>query len=86
MANRLSRKRMLDPDIFKLYLKNHNSSIRELGSVLNTNEKTIRRCVDARAITLTIAMEICDYFDDTCTHIFGPDHSREWQAIRNYMD
>lgn len=86
MANRLSRKRSVDPDIFKKYLKDRELSIRELGKVLDTNERTIRRLVDSREVTITVALDICSYFNDTCTNIFGPTDSLDWYETLTYLE
>ena len=42
MANRVSFKRHVDPDIFKAYLKQRGYSIRQLEMYCDTTERTIR--------------------------------------------
>lgn len=79
MGNRATVKRHLDPDIFKNYLKEQGVSIRQLGSLCNTNERTIRRCIKDEEITLTVALDLCAYFGCNFNTIFGPDNSPQWK-------
>ena len=75
-------KRHLDPVIFKQYLHDHNTSIRQLGNLIETTERTIRRCVKQECVTLNIAIDICRYFECTFDEVFGPDNSKYWSNIR----
>lgn len=79
MGSRATVKRHLDPDIFKAYVKAHGTSIRQLGELCATNERTIRRCVKDEEVTLTIALDLCAYFQCNFNELFGPDNSPQWK-------
>ena len=64
MANRVSLKRHVDPDIFKEFIKSKGMSIRQLGIYCDANERTIRRMLDQRQVTLTIAFERSQEFSE----------------------
>jgi DNA-binding XRE family transcriptional regulator len=85
MANRVSLKRHVDPDIFKEFIKSKGMSIRQLGIYCDANERTIRRMLDQRQVTLTIAFDICQVFDCDFNDIFGPDDSNEWKEAKNFL-
>lgn len=80
--NNAAIRRRLDPTIFIQYLRDHNTSIRQLGSLIATTERTIRRCVKQEWVTLNIAIDICRYFECTFDEVFGPDNSTYWSNIR----
>ena len=52
-------KRHLDPDIFKAFIKEKGVSIRQLGDLCATTERTIRRCIKDKEVTLSIALDLC---------------------------
>ena len=79
MSNRAVIKRHVDPDIFKEFLKSKGLSIRQLDSLCETTERTIRRMLRDQEITLTVALDICRCFDCNFNEIFGPDKSPEWK-------
>ena len=79
MANKVVVKRHVDPDIFKNYIKSQGVSIRQLGSLCQANEKTIRRMLQDREVTLNVALDLCAYFNCNFNQIFGPDMSPEWK-------
>lgn len=79
MASQAVIKRHVDPDIFKAYIKEHGVSIRQLGNLCEANEKTIRRMLQDRAVTLNVALDICKFFNCNFNQIFGPDKSPEWK-------
>ena len=79
LGTRAVVKRHLDPDIFKQYIKSRGVSIRQLGDLCATNERTIRRCIKDKEITLSIALDLCAYFQCDFNQIFGPDTSLEWK-------
>jgi plasmid maintenance system antidote protein VapI len=79
MANKAVIKRHVDPDIFKNYIKNRGVSIRQLGTLCDSHEKTIRRMLQTREVTLNVALDLCKYFDCNFNEIFGPDTSPEWK-------
>ena len=79
MANKAVIKRHVDPDIFKTYIKSQGMSIRQLGNVCETHEKTIRRMLQDRETTLNIALDLCAYFNCNFNDLFGPDNSPEWK-------
>lgn len=79
MASRAISKRHVDPDIFKNYIKSRGVSIRQLGSFCETNERTIRRMLQDREVTLNIALDLCVYFDCDFDELFGPDDSPQWK-------
>ena len=78
MSNNTVVKRHLDPDIFKDFLKDHNTSIRQLGGLCAANERTIRRCVKDEEVTLGVALDLCNYFNCDFNQLFGPDDSYSW--------
>lgn len=78
MGNRAVVKRHVDPDIFKEYIKNQGVTIRQLGSLCASNEKTIRRMLKDQEVTLTVALDLCTYFDCDFETLFGPDNSDSW--------
>ena len=79
MGTRAVVKRHLNPDIFKEYLKSHGVSIKQLGVLCITNERTIRRCIKDEEVTLPIALDLCGYFGCNFNQLFGPDESPEWK-------
>lgn len=79
MGNRSVVKRHVDPDIFKEYIKNRGVTIRQLGSLCASNEKTIRRMLKDQEVTLTVALDLCTYFDCNFDTLFGPDKSNSWR-------
>ena len=79
MANRVVVRRHVDPDIFKNYIKSQGVSIRQLGSLCQANEKTIRRMLQDKEVTLNVALDLCAYFNCNFNQIFGPDTSPEWK-------
>ena len=78
-------RRQIDPDTFKAYLKERELSIRTLGSLVDVNEKTLRRAIDERRISLTVAVILCEFFKDDCDALFGPDTSGSWRRILSYI-
>lgn len=82
MANKAVIRRHLNPDIFKQFLKDHNTSIRQLGGLIETNERTLRRCVKQESVTLNIALDICMFFNCNFDDVFGPDDSNFWHKAR----
>lgn len=85
MANRVSFKRHVDPDIFKAYLKQRGYSIRQLEMYCDTTERTIRRCLKQESVTLTIALDLCQFFGCDFDDIFGPDDSKEWREAMVFI-
>lgn len=79
MANTVVVRRHVDPDIFKDFIKSRGVSIRQLGSFCQANEKTIRRMLLDREVTLNVALDLCAYFNCNFNQIFGPDTSPEWK-------
>jgi plasmid maintenance system antidote protein VapI len=79
MSSNAVIKRHVDPDIFKAFIKEHNVSIRQLGSFCQTNEKSIRRMLQDREVTLNIALDLCTYFDCNFNQLFGQDTRPEWK-------
>ena len=79
MSNRAVFKRHVDPEVFKSFLKSRGISIRQLGSLCDTNERTIRRILKDEEITLTVALDISRYFETDFKTMFGPDDSRQWR-------
>lgn len=79
MNNRAVFKRHIDPDIFKEFLKSRGVSIRQLGSLCDTNERTIRRILKDGEITLTVALDLSRYFEEDFETMFGPDDSKRWK-------
>ena len=84
MGNRAVVKRHLDPDIFKSFIKERGVSIRQLGDLCATTERTIRRCIKDEEVTLTIALDLCAFFFFFFNQLFGPDDSPEWK--KNMVD
>lgn len=80
MGNRAVVKRHVNPDIFKEYIKSRGVTIRQLGSLCETNEKTIRRMLKDEEVTLTVALDLCTFFDCNFNDIFGPDESAGWKG------
>ncbi len=78
MASNAVIRRHVDPDIFKSFIKSKCVSIRQLGSLCQTNEKSIRRMLQDQEVTLNIALDLCKYFNCNFNQIFGPDNSLEW--------
>lgn len=72
-------KRRIDPDIFKAFIKSKGVSIRQLGSLCATNEKTIRRILQDGEVTLNVALDLSRYFDTDFETMFGVDDSRRWR-------
>ena len=72
-------RRHVDPEVFKSYIKSRGLSIRQLDSYCNTSERTIRRMLKTEEVTLTVALDLCLYFDCDFDEIFGVDNSREWR-------
>jgi len=58
LGTRAVVKRHLDPDIFKAFIKERGVSIRQLGDLCATTERTIRRCIKDEEVTLTIALDV----------------------------
>jgi len=83
MASQATVKRHVDPDIFKDFLKRKNTSIRQLGSSSEVNEKTIRRMLQTQEVTLNVALDLCKHFNCTFDDIFGPDDRPEWTRSKN---
>ena len=79
MANTVVVHRHVDPDIFKDYIKSQGVSVRQLGSLCQANEKTIRRMLRDKKVTLNVALDLCAYFDCNFNQLFGPDPSPEWK-------
>lgn len=82
MGNRAVVKRHLDPDIFKSYIKSKGLSIRQLGNLVDTNEKTIRRIVQQQEVSLNVAIDLCIFFGCTFDDLFGPDNTPGWSRDR----
>ena len=80
MGNRAVVKRHVDPDIFKEYIKSRGVTIRQLGSLCESNERTIRRMLKDQEVTLTVALDLCTYFDCNFDELFGPDDSNSWRG------
>lgn len=86
MANKATVRRHVDPEVFKNYIKSRGVSIRQLGSLCETNEKTIRRMLLDGEVTLTIGLDLCAYFDCDFNELFGYDNSPEWKkSMRNVL-
>jgi DNA-binding XRE family transcriptional regulator len=81
-ANSASVKRHVDPVIFKEFLRRNNISIRQLGALVDTNEKTIRRMLQQEEVTLNVAVDLCTFFHCTFDDIFGKDDSVYWHQKR----
>lgn len=79
MANNAVIRRHVDPDIFKKFIKSKGVSIRQLGALCQSNEKTIRRMLQNKEVTLNIALDLCKYFNCNFNQLFGPDDSLEWK-------
>lgn len=79
MASAAIAKRSVDPDIFKEFLKSKGVSIRQLGSLCETNERTIRRMLQDKEVTLNVALDLCSYFDCNFIDLFGEDNSDQWK-------
>ena len=79
MSNRAVIRRHVDPDIFKAYIESRGVTIRQLGSLCESNEKTIRRMLKDQEVTLTVALDLCRYFDCNFDTLFGPDDSDSWR-------
>ena len=79
MASSAVVKRRIDPDIFKAYIKSRGLSIRQLGSLCETNEKTIRRMLQDKEVTLNVALDLCAFLKCNFIKLFGPDDSPEWK-------
>ena len=71
-------RRHVDPEVFKSYIKSRGVSIRQLDLYCNTSERTIRRMLKTEEVTLTVALDLCLYFDCNFDQLFGVDDSREW--------
>ena len=82
MGNRAVVKRHLDPDIFKSFLKSRGLSIRQLGNLVDTNERTIRRILQQEEVSLNVAIDLCVFFECTFDDLFGPDNSPQWGRDR----
>lgn len=79
MASNAVIRRHVDPDIFKNFIKSKGVSIRQLGSLCETNERSIRRMLQDREVTLNVALDLCKCFDCNFNDIFGPDNSLDWK-------
>lgn len=79
MANTVVVRRHVDPDIFKAYIKSQGVSVRQLGSLCQANERTIRRMLLDKEVTLNVALDLCAYFNCNFNQLFGPDNSPEWK-------
>lgn len=79
MASNAVIRRHVDPDIFKSFIKSKGVSIRQLGSLCETNERSIRRMLQDREVTLNVALDLCKCFDCNFNDIFGPDSSPDWK-------
>lgn len=79
MASNAVIKRHVDPDIFKNYIKSRGISIRQLGSLCEANERTIRRMLQDKSVTLNVALDLCKCFGCNFDQIFGSDESPEWK-------
>ena len=71
-------KRRIDPDIFKAYIKERGLTIRQLASLCETHENTIRRCLKDAEVTLTIGIDLCRTLDCDFDELFGKDDSVGW--------
>ena len=79
MSSRAITKRRVDPDIFKDFIKNKGVSIRQLGNLCATNERTIRRMLQDEEVTLNIALDLCTYLDCNFDDLFGKDDRPRWR-------
>ena len=79
MSSQAVVKRHVDPQIFREFIKSKNVSIRQLGAVCATNEKTIRRMLQDKEVTLNVGLDLCTYLDCTFNELFGIDMSPEWK-------
>lgn len=79
MSNRATFKRHIDAEIFKDFLKSREVSIRQLDSLCDASERTIRRMLKDEEVTLTVALDLSRYFDTDFTTMFGPDDSVRWR-------
>lgn len=78
-------RRRVDPDVFKAYIKDQDVTIRQLGDLCQTSERTIRRMVNHdHCVTLNVALDLCAYFNCNFNDLFGPDESPEWK--KNMVD
>lgn len=77
--SRAAFKRHIDPDIFKAFIKERGISIRQLGLLCATNERTIRRALQDKEITLNVALDLSRYFDTDFETMFGIDDSPQWK-------
>lgn len=80
MGRRSVINRHVDPEVFKDYIRSRNTTIRQLGSLCATNERTIRRMLKNEEVTLTIALDLCQYFDCDFNTLFGPDDRPAWKG------
>ena len=79
MSNKATFKRRINPDIFKAFIKERGVSIRQIGDLCDTNERTIRRILKDEEITLTVALDLSRYFETDFETMFGPDNSTRWK-------
>lgn len=86
MLNRVSKKRNIDADIFKRFLKSRETSIRQIGRETDITERTIRRNIQEGCVTITTALILCDYFNTDCNTMFGPDDSSNWTLVKSYLN
>ena len=79
MSNTAVVKRHVDPVVYKEFIKSKGVSIRQLGNLCATNEKSIRRMLQDKEVTLNIGLDLCTYLDCTFNELFGIDNSPEWK-------
>lgn len=86
MSNRPVIKRHVDPDIFKAFIKSKGYTIHLLSSLCESNERTIRRCLQDREVTLTVGIDLCRALDSDFDTLFGKDDSAEWKRSIDILE
>ena len=75
----MSIKRNINPEVFKSYLASRNMSISTLAAISESSEKTIRRCLKDRQVTLGVALDLCQSLECNFVTLFGEDSSEKWK-------
>ena len=75
----MSIMRSVDPEVFKAYLKSRNMSVSTLAAISASSEKTIKRCLKDRSVTLGVALDLCQSLDCNFITLFGEDESDKWK-------
>lgn len=85
MANQKVRNRQIDSDIFKQYLKEHSLSVKDISSKTGIAEKTLKRCLDDKCMSIGIVLDICKILDENAIALFGEDDSSQWRTMLSYL-